>query len=78
MGDNLSTFQDLDTLIELSYASLLINNRYSLPRSNVPSFDDSSHPGDIFHLDYQHGRPAYLMSLSAVLLSLLIFLPVLG
>ena len=44
-----------DALVNILYHALL----QGVLKEQCASFDDSSHPEDIFHPDYQLGRPAY-------------------
>ena len=47
-----------DALVNILHHALL-QDRPGVLKEQRASFDDSSCPGDIFHPDYQLGRPAY-------------------
>jgi len=47
-----------DALVSILHHALLQDHPGTLKEQRA-SFDDNSKPGDIFHPDFQNGRPAY-------------------
>ena len=67
--------QRYDAVVNIVYNALAQDHPGVLLEQRAP-YDDGSHPGDVFHPDYQHGRPTSIF-LFAVPLSHLLFPPLL-